>query len=76
MVLGERTWRDVGEMEHPSGKKSYRKDCGHVSCSDLEGKGKGAARKGKSEAARLINRLASLPSETSLNVTEGRDLRV
>lgn len=42
----------------------------------IEGKGNGAARKGESEAARPINRLASLPSETSLNVTEGRDLRV
>lgn len=43
---------------------------------DVEGKGNGAVRKGESEAARLINRLASLPSETSLNVTEGRVLRV
>lgn len=50
--------------------------CGHVSCSDLEGKGNGAARKGESEAARQINRLASLPSVTSLSVTEGRDLRI
>ena len=63
-------WKALQEKELQEGL------CGHVSSSDREGKGNGAARKGESEAARLINRLVSLPSETSLNVTEGRALSI